>query len=173
MYLRSLIHCSWAALRSGEGHVLDLFEDGFVAVFRYAQIFVGDVFPEHFVLDRTRGSQIGQYGFFGQFEGCFRFGHVVDDLIECVDGLGHFVVLRGDDRCEKIIVVQVARIDPLREGHVSQAAGFAHLLEDDGSHAAAVVFRCTVSEPGSTATSIFCPGSSIEENMRSYRKRTF
>lgn len=104
------------------------------------RIFVGDVFPEHFVLDRTRGSQIGQYGFFGQFEGCFRFGHVVDDLIECVDGLGHFVVLRGDDRCEKIIVVQVARIDPLREGHVSQAAGFAHLLEDDGSHAAAVVF---------------------------------
>ena len=112
----------------GEGHVLDLFEDGFVAVFRYAQIFVGDLFPEHFVLDRTRGPQIGQYGFFGQFEGCFRFGHVVDDLIECVDGLGHFVVLRGDDRCEKIIVVQVARIDPLREGHVSQAAGFAHLL---------------------------------------------
>ena len=72
-------------------------------------------------------------------ERLFRFGHVVDDLVECLDGLLHFVVLRGDEGHVVIVALGVGRDGEVGPCRVSQAAGFAHLLEDDGVHASAEI----------------------------------
>ena len=122
-------------LHVGEGQALHLFEDVLVAVVVNAHVLGIEVSQKDAALDGAFGAHTADDGIFGNLEGSFAFRHVVDDVGKGFNGLLHLLVLRSDEGIEGIRLIVVGRHCKPCAGRISQAAGFAHLLEDDAVHA--------------------------------------
>ena len=105
-----------------------------------SQVLGIDVGPDNVVFQDAVGTQAGNHAFFCQLECGFGLRHFVDDVVECLDGIHHLVVLRGNVAAEDVVVLQVAGLVQSGPGRVGKSAAFAHFLEHDGVHASTKVF---------------------------------
>ena len=123
-----------------EGEGGNLLEEHACGVVGESEVACVDVGPCDVVLDGALCAQAAVDALLGEVEGGLAAGHVVDDVVEGMDGVEHLVVLRGDEGH-----VGVGLADARGPGHgggggVGEGAALAHLLEYDGVHASAEVF---------------------------------
>ena len=123
-----------------QGSILYIVIQAPAAVGVLAEILRIDVSPNDGTLQYAFCAQTGYHAFLGQLEGSFRLRHVLDDVVEGLDGIHHLVVLRGNISAEGIVIFRIAGFVQSCPSRVSQSAALAHFLEDDGIHASAKVF---------------------------------